>query len=450
MKIDEFIQKLFQAAKAAGFSVAEAYLIEDESFKAMATNQEITEYASNATRGLGLRAMLGGRMGYASTEAFDDAAINWLIGGARDSATLCEDTDEALIYDGRESVLALPLTGEDAPAEVKLAFALELERQAKAYDPRVTHVGYNIVITGRTNVRIVNTYGLDKQYGESVCGAYLMPVAHEGDSTATGFELRFARNFTDLDASALGRAAAKRAVDALHASPVTSGCYRVVILNLAMTDLLEAFSPAFSAENVQKELSLLKGKLGQTIAADCVTIVDDPLRTEGFASHPFDAEGVPCTRHTVVENGVFRTFLHNLKTARKDGVASTGNASKAGYAGSVRVSPTNFYLEPGTLGFDELLKRLGDGLVITEVDGLHAGADAVSGDFSLLSKGYTVKNGQRVRPVEQITVAGNFFELLKNIEVVGSDLRFPSGGFGSPSVDVGTLSVAGKDTDADA
>lgn len=448
MDMDQFINQLFTAAKEAGFIVSEAYLMENESFHAVATNGEITQYSSHATRGLGFRGMIGGHMGYSSTEAFDHEAVDWLVQGALDSATLCEDPSKPFIYDGKEPVAKLDLTGTDAPASEKLAFALEMEKQAKAYDSRVAQVGYDTVITGKSRVRIVNTYGMDKQYEQSVCGAYLQPIARDGDSTSTGMELRFSRNFSDLDAAALAKAAAKIAVDGLHASPVSSGSYRVVIENLAMTDLLETFSSIFSAESAQKELSLLKGKLGQTIAADCVTIVDDPLRTDGFASRPFDAEGVPSRRNVVVDKGVFKTFLHNLKTAHKDGVNSTGNASKMGYATSVFVSPTNFYIEAGTQSFGELLAAMGDGLVITEVEGLHAGADAVSGDFSLLSKGYTVKNGKRERPVEQITVAGNFFELMKNIRAVASDLRFPSGGVGSPSVDAGTLSVAGKDAEA--
>lgn len=444
MIIDDFIRKLFEEARAAGFAVAEAYLTENESFTAVAMNQEITQYSSHVTRGLGFRGLYGGHMGYSSTEAFDDDAVSWLVQGALDSATLCEDPTEPFIYDGTEPVAQMKLTGNDAPAEEKLAFALEMERQAKAYDPRVTQVGHDTVFTGNVRVRIVNTYGMDKQYAESVCGAYLQPIARDGESTATGMEIRFERDFSALNAEQLAREAAKLAVDALNASPVPSGSYRVMIQNLAMTDLLGVFSGAFSAESAQKELSLLKGKLGQAIAADCVTIVDDPLREDGFASRPFDAEGVPSARHTVVEHGVFKTFLHNLKTAHKDGVPSTGNASKLGYATSVFVSPTNFYIEPGDKPFDAMLADMGDGLVITEVEGLHAGANAISGDFSLLSKGYTVRNGRRERPVEQVTVAGNFFEMMKNVRTVGSDLRFPSGGIGSPSLDVGTLSVAGK------
>ena len=210
-----------------------------------------------------------------------------------------------------------------------------------------------------------------------------------------------------------------------------------------MTDLLQTFCRIFSAETAQKGLSLLKGHIGEKVAADCITIIDDPLLLEGLEARPFDAEGVPSKAHTVVENGVFKTFLHNLKTAYKDGVETTGNASKAGYDSAVHVSPSNFYIKAGNLTFEEMLTNLDECIVITEVSGLHAGANPVSGDFSLLSKGYIVKNGKRQQPVEQITIAGNFYDLLKNIRSVGNDLEFPFGGIGCPSVDAGDISVSG-------
>ena len=191
-------------------------------------------------------------------------------------------------------------------------------------------------------------------------------------------------------------------------------------------------------------LSLLSGKLGETIAAPCVTLVDDPLRADCVGSRPFDDEGVPSHQHMLVENGVFRTFLHNLKTAKKAGVESTSNGSKADYSSPVRVAPSNLYFEPGVLSFDELLRQVGDGIVITEVSGLHAGANPVSGDFSLLSKGYTIKDGKRDQPLERITVAGNFYELLKNIRAFASDLRFPYGPMGSASADAGEMTISGK------
>ena len=154
-----------------------------------------------------------------------------------------------------------------------------------------------------------------------------------------------------------------------------SGKYRVVFFSEAMCDLLGVFSSIFSAETAQKGMSLLKGRVGERIAAPCVTLVDDPLMEGGMGSRPFDDEGVPSATHTVVEDGVFRTFLHNLKTARKDGVATTGNARKVGYASAVHVTPTNFYLKPGKRTLDDMLRGIGEGLVITEVSGLYAGAN---------------------------------------------------------------------------
>lgn len=444
--MNEFLSKLFQAAKAADLTQAEAFLLENESFEAVATNGEITQYSANATRGLGFRGMVDGRMGYASTEAFDDEAVGQLVKGVLDSARLCEDTDQQFLYEGADPDPELSLFEpalEEVTPQQKLDFALELEKAAKAYDARVEQVGYNTIMSGKQTLRIVNTLGLNKQYTENYCGAYLQPVAREGDSVSSGFEAAFTKDFAKLDATKLAAAAAQIALDGLNAAPVPSGKYRVIFQNAAMTDLLGVFASAFSADNAQQGLSLLKGKVGEAIAADCCTLIDDPLLPDGLASRPFDAEGVPSRRNTVIQKGVFKTFLHNLKTAHKDGVKTTGNASKASYAASVRISPSNFFFEPGEKTLAELMEAAGDGIVITEVSGLHAGADAVSGDFSLLSKGFQFACGKRVKPVEQITVAGNFFALLKGIQAVGSDLRFPQSGMGSPSVDAGELSIAG-------
>lgn len=172
--------------------------------------------------------------------------------------------------------------------------------------------------------------------------------------------------------------------------------------------------------------------------------MDDPLLKGGLATCPFDDEGVASRTKAVIENGKLTTLLHNLKTARKAGVQSTGNASKAGYTAPIEVSPSNFFFKPGEKTLDEMMADIGNGLVITEVSGLHAGANVVSGDFSLLAQGYTVVDGKKGAPVERVTVAGNFFDLLKNIRAVGSDLIFPGSPFGSPSVDIGEITVAGE------
>ena len=172
--------------------------------------------------------------------------------------------------------------------------------------------------------------------------------------------------------------------------------------------------------------------------------MDDPLLAGGAATRPFDLEGVATYRKEIISAGKLATLLHNLKTAKKAGCKTTGNASRGGYASSVGVSPSNLYLCPGTKSLQALCAQMGSGLVVTGLSGLHAGADPISGDFSLLCEGYLVENGQKSRPIDQVTVAGNFYRLLQDAVAVGDDLKFPSGALGSPSVLVGALTVAGQ------
>lgn len=442
----DYIKELLAQAKAAGIEAAEAYLSEKENFSAMRNNGALEDYQSNHTRGLGFRGLVNGRMGYASTEALDEESIGQLIHGVIESATLCESDDEQPLYQGGGQVPELELYQPEldkvAP-EAKLAKIEAMENACKAADSRYLN-GYNMVETTKHTVRIANSFGMDQTYTENFCDLYCGANVKEGDNVSTGGFVQISRDFDALDPDRLAHDSVDQAVKGLNAEPVASGKYHVVFWNEALVSLLGVFSTVFSAETEQMGLSLLSGKLGETIAAPCVTLVDDPLRPDCLGSRPFDDEGVPSHQHMLVENGVFRTFLHNLKTARKAGVESTGNGSKADYSSPVRVAPSNLYFEPGALSFEELLSQVGDGIVITEVSGLHAGANPVSGDFSLLSKGYTLKDGKRDQPLERITVAGNFYELLKNIRAFASDLRFPNGALGSASADAGEMTVSGK------
>ena len=214
-----------------------------------------------------------------------------------------------------------------------------------------------------------------------------------------------------------------------------------------MCDLLDSFESMFSADAAQKGLSLLAGREGETVASPLVTIVDDPMAKNALCRSAFDDEGVPGEATTVVEKGVLKSLLHNLKTARKAGCRTTGNASKAGAASPVGVAASNFFICPGEGTRDELLEQMGEGLYITGVSGLHAGCNPVSGSFSLLARGFLVEGGRMIKPVEQITLSGLFLDLLKKVERVGGDFAFdmPGGStFGSPSLLIGKLPVAGK------
>ncbi|MBQ6256236.1 MAG: TldD/PmbA family protein [Clostridia bacterium] len=447
MNLDQFIQAVLDEAQKEGILAAEIYLSSRDSFRAMCVQGQIANYTVNDTRGLSLRGLYQGKMGYAATEAFDEEAVSQLVQAVKESAALTEDEDVQEIYQGDAEYPKIEnyqTALDQVEEQKKLDLIKNIEKKALAMDERITALNYNMISTSSGETRIVNSYGLNLKHRDNMAVCYVSATAKESGRVSTGSGFKVTRNFDELDADAIAREAVEEALFMLKAAPVPSGTYRAIIDAKCMPDMLGAFDGVFSAESAQKGLSLLAGKEGEMIASEAVTLMDDPLLPGGLGSQPFDAEGVATRTKAVIEKGKLTTLLHNLKTARKAGVKTTGNAAKSGYAGAVNVSPSNFFLAPGKKTLAELMQDMGDGLVITEVSGLHAGANAISGDFSLIAQGYTVKNGKKDQPVEQITVAGNFYQLLKNIRAVGSDLTFPGSAIGSPSVDVGEISVAGK------
>ena len=212
--------------------------------------------------------------------------------------------------------------------------------------------------------------------------------------------------------------------------------------------ILSAFASAFSAKSAQMGMSRLAGKVGEKIAADIITVTDDPQR-EGMAMRTnFDAEGVPARKKAVIEGGVLKTLLHNRETAAKDGCASTGNASKASYSSPIGIRPYAFCIEPGENTVEELYAMAGEGILITELKGLHAGANPITGDFSVESEGFIIKDGKKAGPIKSFTIAGNFFNMLMEIDSLSNEVKWGIPGgftvFGSPDVLVKDMSIAGK------
>ena len=459
MKVNEFLNEVLAAAKAAGIDPAEVYYHGGDSFNVSALDGEISDYKVASSCGVSLRGMFGGKMGSASTEAFDADAVRQLIDGVKESAILLETDEQDEIFAGEERYPTIEKEESDVAttsAEAKIEKCLKLEALAKAADPRIVRVPSAVVASSSSEVILRNSYGLNLQDSGSYFFSYTSLVAKDGASTAVNGKVAVSSRFDGIDPEKIAADAAKETLSQLNASPVPTGEYRVIFRYDAMQSLLQTFWGVFSAENAQQNLSLFAGKEGENVAADVVTIVDDPLMKGGLATSAFDGEGSarqrwpraafageasPSRTKKVVDSGKLTTLLHDRKTARKQGVASTGNAARVG--GRIMVAPTNLYIAAGEKSLDELMADVGNGVVITELAGLHAGANPSSGDFSLLSKGYTIENGKRGRAVEQITVAGNFYQLLKSICAVGSDLTFEGSSIGSPSVDAGTLKISG-------
>ena len=443
MTFEQFQDACFALALEKGCESAEVYATSSDGFSVNVLNTEIIKYAVERNKGLNLRVLYAGKTGYAYTEVFEDPET--LVAHAIDNAKAIENTDANPMQGACEypEITVRPNPVVDLSEEEKIDLALRMERDALAYDARVDRMGYCSVDTGVAETHISNTLGLRADRTERYSFALLEPILRQGEEEQSAFSFKFGPEMTDYDS--VIRESVENALMQFCASPVDSGEYRILLRNDAAGDLLSAFSSMFFAEHVQKGLSLLKGKLSEPIASPAITILDDPFEADD--PRAFDAEGVPSVLTTVVENGVLKSYLYNLKSALKDGVASTSNAGRMGAAGAVTTAPSNFYIAKGEKSFDELKTALGNGLIITEISGLHAGLNPISGDFSLIAKGQLVENGGIVRSVDQITVAGNFLALLQGIEAVGSDLRFgpPSGGrIGSPSLLINKLIVSGK------
>lgn len=447
MKFLQFKNLLFEKAKIAGFDECEIYFSDGESISISVYEGEVEKYNLSKSFGLSFRGKINNKMGYSYTEILDEAAIDMLINSAKNSATLIENDDETFIYVGDRTYSEVKTYSKELenidPGKM-IDLALDLEKEAKNYSDKVVNINGCKISYSSSNYGIYNTKGLELNNKDNILTSYVVPVVEDERGKNDGAGYVVASSPDEVNPKKMAREGVEEALAKLGGKSIPSGSYKTIIYNEAMVQLLETFASTFSGYAAQKGLSLLKGKEGEMVASPIVTIIDDPLMDGGLSSAPFDDEGVATFTKGLVSNGKLVTLLHNLKTAHKQGVKTTGNGFKPSYASSVGVSESNLYLQKGSMPFDDLMKEIGEGVIITDLAGLHSGANTVSGDFSLAAKGFYVENGKKTFPVEQITLAGNYFDLLKNIVAVGNDLKFPMSNVGSPSVIVTGLSIAGK------
>lgn len=450
MDMKMLIDKIFAEGKKQGINDMEAFYSAGSSLSLKVFQKELDGYSLSESEGLGLRGMYNGKMGYSYTEKVDETSIDLLVKNVKENATVIDSDDEEYIFEGSKEYKKVdtfnPKLEEVEEAE-KIKFVKQLEEEAFKIDNRIKSVETCVYGDGYGETIMSNTKGLYLHDKSNIAYTYVVVVAKENEDIKTGMAYRTGNDFSKFNPKEIAEEAVKEALSMLGAKSVKSGDYPVVIRNNAAADLLEAFEGIFSAENVQKNLSLLKGKLNEQIGSEKFTLVDDPFMEGGLASRSFDGEGVASKYKKVVDKGVLKTYFHNLKTAKKDRVETTGNASKSSYKSSVGIAPSNLYVEKGEKTLEEIISSMDKGILITELQGLHSGLNSVSGDFSLAALGYEIKDGKIAKAVEQITVAGNYFELLKNIEETGSDLKFGLPGeayIGSPSLKIKKLAIAGE------
>jgi PmbA protein len=439
-------------AMKAGASDAEAVAREGDEFSVNVRMGQVETLKESGSRGLGVRVFLGKRSASTSTSDLTAEGIRQLVDGAMALVNVTEeDAFSGLPETAEFGTLSsdLHLYDEDVyslPGPERIEWARRAEAAALEADARITNSdgGSFDAATGRK--ALANSRGFVGGYRSSYAGVSAAPLAQDanGAMQRDGW-WSSARRLADLDSpEAIGKEAARRTLRRLGARRVPTQRVPIVFAPEVARSLIGSIFEAASGDSIWRGASFLAGKLGELIAAPSLTIIDDntmllPTGMGGFGTSPFDGEGLPSQRTVVVEAGVLRNYLLNTYTARKLGMKSTHNASR-GLAGAPGIGCGNLYLEPGTSAPDQIIGDVQAGLYVTGLIGF--GVNTVTGDYSRGATGLWIENGVLTHAVEEVTIAGNLAEMLRNVTAIGNDLEF-RGSVASPTLRIDGMTVAG-------
>ena len=434
-------------AQAGSGEAVEAYGVDSTEVSIRAYEGEVESLSSAQTRGIGIRVIVEGRVGYAYSADTTAEALSDTLAEARVNAAVGTPDDANVLPEPR-AVDDLPGLFDPAfnavSAQDKVDTALRLEAAARAGED-IKGVDSAIYGDSDATVAIASTTGMRGAYRR--CDAYVMVevLAERDGKTTSAFGLDMARVAGALDVEAAAAEAVIRARRLLGGRKPPSATLPVLLDPYATAAFLGVLASALTAEAVQKGRSLFAGRVGERIAGEHVTLVDDGRLADGPAAAPWDAEGVPCGRTALVDGGVLSGWLHNAYTAAKDATAPTGNASRSGFKAVPGISPTNLFLQPGTHDQEALMAQAGTAFYCQQVLGVHSGANAVTGDFSVGAAGVMVRDGAFAEPVREATIASTIPEMLQRLVAVGSDLRFLpfGGGMGGVTLLLEGMTLAG-------
>jgi PmbA protein len=440
-------QAVIQQALGSGATDAECTISESDEFSANVRMGELETLKEAGSRGAGLRVLIGRRMGASYTSDLTPEGIGQMVRSAIDLAALTTEDPHAALPDPAElGSLTTDLklfSNETAglPTEERIAIAKRAEAAALAVDPRITNsegASFDSSVGGRV---FATSGGFLGSYRSSYCSVSAVPVATQNGSMERDYWFTIARNYHGLeDAGTVGRKAAERALRRLGAVKVETQRVPVIFEPRTARTLLGNLFDAIEGRAIYRKASFLAGKLGEKIADERITVIDDGTIPGLFGSSPFDDEGVPTRRTPVIEKGVLRNYLLNTYTARKLGMKTTGNASR-GITGNAGIGHGNFFLEPGSRSPEEIIRSVKNGFYVTELIG--SGVNTVTGDYSRGAVGIWVRDGEFAFPVSEVTIAGTMQEMLNGIADIGNDLEF-LGSVSAPTVMLGEMTVAGR------
>ena len=453
-ELRDFAVEVVASAMQSSATAADCIVREGNEFSTMIRCNEVEQLKEAGAKAVGLRVFCGHRTASAYTSDFTRAGMERLVSSAIAAARVTSEDpygglpepEDVGAYPGDLELFSEDVTGLEAARMIELA--RRAERAAFAYDPRIKNSEGASFDAAYGRKILATSQGFLGEYRSSTCSLSVVPVAVSDPSAAAGglgmerdYWYSISRKFSGLEPpEEVGRKAAERTVRRLGARKIATCRVPVVFDQRTARSLLGNLLEALNGDAIYRGASFLAGKLGQPIASEAVTVVDDATLRGGFGSSPFDDEGVRAGRKVVIERGVLKSYLLNSYTARKLGMKTTGNAAR-GLAGNPGVGPHNFFLEPGSTTPEEILRSVRNGFYVTEFMGF--GANVVTGDVSHGAAGLWIENGELAYPVQEVTVAGNLLEMLRGIRVVGTDLEF-RGALASPTLLVEEMTVAGR------
>jgi len=435
-------------AMAGGATAAECVIREGDEFSTLVRLGQVETLKESGSKAIGVRVFMGKRAASTYSSDFSRQGLDRMLKSALELAKITsEDPFSGIPEPSQLGAISgdLDLYSADVyslPGEERISYARRTEKAALDVDPRIKNSDGGSFDAATGHKIFANSHGFTGEYRRSYCSIAAVPIAQsESGAMQRDYWYSVARSLSRLDTPEhVGKIAADRTLRRLGARKAKTAQVPIVFDPLVATSILDHIFEGINGDSVYRGASFLAGKLGQKIAADRVTVIDDGTMPGGFGTSPFDGEGVPTRRTVVIENGVLKSYLMNTYTAKKLGLQTTGNASR-GLAGTPGIGPGNYFLQPGTKTPKEIISEIKEGLYVTEF--LGHGANLVTGDYSRGASGLWISGGELAFPVEEITVAGNLKELFFNISEIGNDLEF-RGAMACPTIRVEGLTVGGE------
>jgi PmbA protein len=447
-ELKQIAADVVRRAMAGGATAAEAVVREGTEFSTVVRLGQVETLKEAGSRALGVRVFFGRRAASTYSSDFSPAAVDHLVNSALQLARVTsEDPYAGIPEPGQLGALQadLDLYYDDVfslPTEERIGYARRCEQAAMDVDARIRNSEGGSFDAATGYKVLANSHGFVGEYRRSYCSVAAVPIAQAEDGAMQrDYWYSVARTLSRLESpEEVGRVAAERTLRRLGARKARTAKVPVVLDPMVSRSILDHIFEGVNGDSVYRGASFLAGKLGQKVAGENVTIVDDGTMRGGFGSSPFDGEGVPTRKTVVIDRGILNSYLLNTYTAKKLNLQTTGNASR-GLAGTPGIGPGNFYLQPGSRTPKQMLADIEEGLYVTEFLGF--GVNMVTGDYSRGASGLWISKGEFAYPVEEITVAGNLKDVFFNISEIADDLEF-RGAVACPTIRIDGLTVAGE------